>query len=92
MAPSRASAESRGVSGPRWRGANPTTIIASTGFKFSSLFLPVFRAGLELSQHDPCRFYRPRKPACQTLESDGTLSIEMAAAREISFCIKELAG
>jgi hypothetical protein len=33
MLPSRASAESRGVRGPRCRGVNPTTIIASTGFK-----------------------------------------------------------
>jgi len=32
MAPSRASAASRGVRGPRCRGVNATTIIASTGF------------------------------------------------------------
>ena len=36
MAPSRASAESRGVKGPRCRGVSPTTIIASTGFKRTS--------------------------------------------------------
>ena len=35
MAPSRASAERRGVSAPRWRGVSPTTIIARTGFKSS---------------------------------------------------------
>ena len=37
MLPSRASAESRGVSGPRCRGVNPTTIMASTGFKIPLL-------------------------------------------------------
>ena len=44
MAPSRASAESRGVKGPRCRGVNPTTIIASTGFNCSSS-MPHFDSG-----------------------------------------------
>src|SRR5262245_3605640 len=35
-APSRASAESRGVKDPRCRGVSPTTIIASTGFNVRS--------------------------------------------------------
>jgi len=33
--PARASAERRGVRGPKWRGVSPTTIIARTGFKIS---------------------------------------------------------
>jgi hypothetical protein len=37
MAPSRASADKRGVKVPRWRGVSPTTMIAKTGFKFPSL-------------------------------------------------------
>jgi hypothetical protein len=36
MLPPRASAKSRGVRGPKCRGVNPTTIIASTGFNCTS--------------------------------------------------------
>ena len=34
MAPSRASADKRGMSDPRWRGVSPTTIIATQAEEF----------------------------------------------------------
>src|ERR1700704_5340790 len=75
MAPSRASAERRGVKVPKWRGVSPTTIIAKTGFKFPSPrlngILPAFWPHPDIIL---ARFFRKRKPACQTRERSGTLS------------------
>jgi hypothetical protein len=75
MAPSRASAERRGVKVPKWRGVSPTTIIAKTGFKFPSPrlngILPAFWPHPDIIL---ARFFLKRKPACQTRERSGTLS------------------
>jgi len=69
MRPSRASAESRGVRGPKCRGVNPTTIIASTCFNvFSSLV-----AG----RHCRPGATRQHETACQTGKQSGTLSSEI---------------
>src|ERR1700730_6582721 len=62
--PSRASAESRGVRGPRCRGVNPTTIMASTGFKV-----------LSSNTKTTCGYIA----TCQSGNQSGTLSSEIGA-------------
>src|SRR3954451_2598918 len=66
MLPSLASAERRGVRGPRCRGVNPTTMIASTGFNvFSSThMLAIFAPAAP----------QPSETTCQTGKQSGTLS------------------
>ena len=74
--PSRASAESLGVKGPRCRGVNPTTIIANTAFN----------ARLRLLSRDNFRHFGriaagPSETACQTGKHSGTLSNKMVSER-----------
>ena len=64
MLPPRASAESRGVRGPKCRGVNPTTIIASTGFNCTSS-MPHFGNGFAPTTGET---------TCQTGKQSGTLS------------------
>src|SRR5437762_4598927 len=72
MLPSLASAERHGVRGPRCRGVNPTTIIASTGFNaFSSTQMLAFFAPAAP---------QPIETTCQTGKQSGTLSIKIEGA------------
>jgi hypothetical protein len=70
MAPARASAESRGVRAPRWRGVSPTTIIARIDFKS---ILPkgrsrAFATGRACHPINPRELFTSAQPSCQTLE------------------------
>jgi 3-dehydroquinate synthase len=68
--PSRASAESRGVRGPKCRGVNPTTIIASTGF---NVFPPCRAMTAAFAPAAP----QQGETTCQTGKQNGTLSSEI---------------
>lgn len=77
--PSRASAESLGVKGPRCRGVNPTTIIANTAFN----------ACLRLLSRGNFRGFGriaagPSETACQTGKHNGTLCNKMGSERRFS--------
>jgi hypothetical protein len=92
MAPSRASAERRGVKLPKWRGVNPTTIIARTDFKTSLTktndifadFVGVPKSPLLILAVFP-------NPANRLANGAGEVA-PCRSAREIPFCVRELAG
>ena len=73
--PSRASAESLGVNGPRCRGVNPTTIIANTAFNACLRLLSCDSSVASVA------LQRPSETACQTGRHSGTLSNKMGSER-----------
>jgi hypothetical protein len=100
MAPSRASAERRGVKLPKCRGASPTTIIAKTGFKFSSrktitVFADFVSALILAVFPNPANRLANganEVAPCYGGNTSDALAQGPPTPREISFCVKELTG